>query len=268
MGGGAGSEIRLDGLLIADRPLFLANVTPTRQLPNQLARLHIRHTTLVPGVSLGPDAQSLLPGVPSLISDVPSLAITIERSILGRLGVVESSTVTITDSIVDAGSPTAIAYAQKTGLGAGGALSLNACTVIGKIHATAMPLVTNSILLADLVLHDDWPAPVIASRRQDGCVRFSALPATARVPQRYRCLPEAAPTPDAAVLHFTSLRYGVPAYGQLSNASGAAVLTGADDEGQLGAFHSLFQPQRETNLRVRFAEYLRAGLDAGIFYES
>jgi hypothetical protein len=36
----------------------------------------------------------------------------------------------------------------------------------------------------------------------------------------------------------------------------------------MGAFHHLFQPQRETNLRVRLDEYLRAGLQAGIFYES
>ena len=34
----------------------------------------------------------------------------------------------------------------------------------------------------------------------------------------------------------------------------------------MGAFHYLFQPQRETNLRVRLDEYLRFGLEAGIFY--
>jgi hypothetical protein len=36
----------------------------------------------------------------------------------------------------------------------------------------------------------------------------------------------------------------------------------------MGAFHDLFQPQRETNLRVRFEEYLRFGLEAGIFYQT
>ena len=32
------------------------------------------------------------------------------------------------------------------------------------------------------------------------------------------------------------------------------------------AYHDLFQPQRETNLRVRLNEYLRLGLEAGIIY--
>jgi len=36
----------------------------------------------------------------------------------------------------------------------------------------------------------------------------------------------------------------------------------------MGAFHNLFQPQRETNLRVRLDEYLRFGLEAGIIYVS
>ena len=45
-------------------------------------------------------------------------------------------------------------------------------------------------------------------------------------------------------------------------------LTGADDGGQPGAFHHLFQPQREINLRVRLDEYLRASLEAGLFYET
>ena len=36
----------------------------------------------------------------------------------------------------------------------------------------------------------------------------------------------------------------------------------------MGAFHDLYQPQREINLRVRLDEYLRFGLEAGIFYAS
>jgi hypothetical protein len=34
----------------------------------------------------------------------------------------------------------------------------------------------------------------------------------------------------------------------------------------MGAFNELMQPQRETDLRVRLDEYLRFGLEAGIFY--
>ena len=34
----------------------------------------------------------------------------------------------------------------------------------------------------------------------------------------------------------------------------------------MGAFHDLYQPQREDSLRARLAEYTPAGTDAGIFF--
>lgn len=62
------------------------------------------------------------------------------------------------------------------------------------------------------------------------------------------------------------MRYGAPGYAQLRPASGQAILQGADDEGEIGVMHALFQPQREANLRTRLDEYLRFGLHAGLFY--
>jgi hypothetical protein len=67
---------------------------------------------------------------------------------------------------------------------------------------------------------------------------------------------------------FTSLRYGDPGYGQLSLRTPMEIRGGASDEAEMGAFHDRFQPQRETKLRIRLAEYLRFGLEAGIFYVS
>jgi hypothetical protein len=71
--------------------------------------------------------------------------------------------------------------------------------------------------------------------------------------------------PDA-LPHFTSLRYGAPGYAQLRSATAKAIREGADDEGEIGVMHPLYQPLRETNLRIRLDEYLRFGLHAGIFY--
>ena len=65
---------------------------------------------------------------------------------------------------------------------------------------------------------------------------------------------------------FTSLRYGDAAYLQLRGTTPLAIRTGADDEGEIGVMHALMQPQREANLRVRLAEYLRFGLAAGVFH--
>jgi hypothetical protein len=36
----------------------------------------------------------------------------------------------------------------------------------------------------------------------------------------------------------------------------------------MGVTHELYAPQREGNLRIRLDEYLRFGLEAGIFYAS
>lgn len=261
--GGDDSEIRLNGLLIAGAPL---------RVPagggNQLARLRLAHCTLVPGLALDADSSPQQPDAASLIVEIDGLALTLVRTISGALRIDAEATLDATDCIVDATSATGVAYAAVDGIGAGGAAQLVGCTVIGKLNALKLPLVSNSILLARLAAADTWTAPVIAQRRQEGCLRFSYVPETARVPRRYRCLPESAESPALAVPRFTSLRYGFGAYAQLAASSGTQLLNGADNDGQPGAFNFLFQPQRETNLRVRLAEYLRVGLEAGVIYAS
>jgi hypothetical protein len=72
----------------------------------------------------------------------------------------------------------------------------------------------------------------------------------------------------ALVPRLTSQRYGDPGYGQLHVRCPIQIKTGGDDEAEMGAFHELYEPQRETNLRVRLDEFLRFGLEAGIFYAS
>jgi hypothetical protein len=262
LSGDARSEIRLNGLLIAGAGLQAMGGG------NQLRKLHIAHCTLVPGLELFPDCTPKSPGAASLTADAPDLEITIESSIVGTLFIDSRVMVGAHNSIIDATAATRVAYAAPGGTGPGAPLRLDACTVIGKLHALTFPLVSNTILLADLASGDTWTAPVLAARRQEGCIRFSYAPQSARVPRRYHCLPESAPSPELATPRFASLRYGFAAYGQLARSSGERLLTGADDEGEPGAFHSLYRPQRETNLRVRLGEYLRAGLEAGIFYES
>ncbi len=34
----------------------------------------------------------------------------------------------------------------------------------------------------------------------------------------------------------------------------------------MGVTHGLYQPQRQANLGIRLEEYLRFGLEAGVFY--
>jgi hypothetical protein len=65
---------------------------------------------------------------------------------------------------------------------------------------------------------------------------------------------------------FTSERYGDPGYAQLSQNCANELRTGAEDGAEMGTFNSLKQPQREANLQANLEEYLRFGLEAGIFY--
>ena len=113
-----------------------------------------------------------------------------------------------------------------------------------------MELASNTIFLAGLAEGDTWEAPVHCQRLQQGCVRFSYLPLTSRAPRRYRCRPEHEDETVRVRPQFSSLRYGDPGYYQLSPLCAAQIRQGADDEAEMGAFHDLYQPQRESNLRV------------------
>ena len=99
-------------------------------------------------------------------------------------------------------------------------------------------------------------------------MRFSYVPPGAQVPRPYHCQPTNIDEAARVCPVFTSLHYGDAGYGQLSQHCAVEIKQGADDEAEMGAFHDLYQPQREANLRARLEEYLRFSLEAGIFYAS
>lgn len=261
--GGTNANFTLNGLLIAGAPLTVPDSGG-----NALATLNLRHCTLVPGIGLGTTGLPLQPGDPSLVVAIAGVEVEIERCITGAVRAHEHSTVNVADSLIDANGASMAAFAAPDGDAPGAALSLVACTVIGKIHATEFGLVSNSILLAALANSDSWTAPVRTARKQVGCVRFSWLPLTSIVPARHHCQPDPDAGSGGALPRFSSLHYGTPAYGQLTTSTPDAIRRGADDESEMGVFHHLYGAQRETNLKIRLAEYLRVGLHAGIIHES
>jgi hypothetical protein len=235
---------------------------------NELGRLDIAHCTLVPGRSLDSAGQPVTPGAVSLAVGLASVTVSIDRTIIGALRAVPESGIEVLDSIVDATGIEAVACAAPDGASAGAALAATASTFIGKIHAREFGTISNCILLARRSAADGWNAPVWAERKQTGCVRFSYLPFDSIAPRRYRCQPDSAESARRLAPRFTSLRYGQPAYGQLSLSTPVEIWRGADDESEMGAFHHLYAPQRDRNLRIRLREYLRVGLEAGLIYES
>jgi hypothetical protein len=65
---------------------------------------------------------------------------------------------------------------------------------------------------------------------------------------------------------FTSTVQGAPGFAQLSLRTPEEIRTGSEAQSELGAFRDNSLPRREAHLRTRLDEYLRFGLEAGIFY--
>jgi hypothetical protein len=258
-----------------------------------LKRLVIRHCTLVPGLALKADGEPQFSTSPSIVVESETTELIIEQSIVGAIRVHQNSACSIRDSIVDATDETHTAYAHVDDNAGGGVLAVTNSTMIGKVHAQRFELVSNSILEAALAPVDSWQTAVMAVQKQQGCVRFSYVPLGSRTPRRYRCQPEIAvlqaiaaaektnpllsAADKSAIADFVAARihpvwqarrYGKPAYMQLAQACAKEIVTGAEDEAEMGVFHDLYQPQRLANLRIRLQEYLRFGLEAGVIFMS
>ncbi len=238
---------------------------------SRLSQLKLTHCTLTPGWAVTPKGEPVHPDQATLVAEPAGLAVEVTRSILGPVRLSRVASFTATDSILDATHPTGVAYAapDASALGpSGGALTLLGCTVIGKVHATMFSLISDSVLWSWLGPADDatrWPASVISDRRQAGCVRFTYLPTGAVTPRRFQCVEKAPNNPQPL---FFALRYGHPGYCKLLASTSDRIRRGADDGGEMGAFHYLLNPQRETDLRVRMQEYLPVGMEFGLIFQN
>ena len=65
---------------------------------------------------------------------------------------------------------------------------------------------------------------------------------------------------------FQSRHYGLPGYARLTADSAAEILRGADDGAQMGAYHDLYEAQREANLRARLDQHTPAGMTVGLLF--
>ena len=295
LSGGSDAGITLNGFVVEGAPV---EVVP---LPDgtSLREVGLLHMTLIPGQRFAETGGPETPGATSLEVATAGLELRLDRTVSGPLRMTDTTNAEIRDSVIDAAaadsidSPEGLAIAGPGGEDdAAGALTILASTVIGRVLARALPLVSDSLLFARAAA--EGTPPVRSLRRQSGCLRFSFVPQGSITPRRYRCQPQlaidraiearraevgtaltaaersliAGRIARALVPSFTALRAGHPAYAQLRRATPEEIRRGASDEGEMGAFHFLFEPQRETNLRIRLEEYLRFGLEAGLFFET
>ncbi len=247
---------------------------------DSLEDLHLAHCTLVPGRGLSTDGTPRQPDLPSIVVDEPNpaLGIQIDSCIVGGLRLPETMTeLGVYDSIVDSPQDEQPAIAANNAGEPGPKTTLDRVTVFGSVAVRELALASETI----------FTEPVVAQRRQSGCTRFCFVPRGSQVPRRHHCQPDLAldayaesqGTTVDALTHgeraavetrvtptFTSVRYGEPSYGQFSRTIAHEIRTGGEDGAEIGVFNQLKQPQREANLRTALEEYLRFGLEAGIFY--
>jgi hypothetical protein len=286
--GDASSTCALNGLLIAASAAMAPNAStvalvhvPAKRADgsdNQLKALEISHCTILPGWSPDTSGAPQFGAQPNLVAEPASLTVTTRKSILGAIRAGEFVKVKAFDTIIDATDPTNVAIADLDGVAGVGSLTLggvdsldsseapaHGCTVVGEVHAVLLSLVSDSIFWAGLLGGDTWTTALVSDRKQEGCVRFSFLPAGAKTPRRYECIER-----SIAGLQpiFFALRYGRPGYMKLLASTPDVVRRGADDGGEMGAFHFVLAPLRESDLRVRMQEYLPVGLEFGIIYQN
>ncbi|HJZ78778.1 MAG TPA: hypothetical protein VKD91_00470 [Pyrinomonadaceae bacterium] len=238
-GSGTG-ELILNGLLIEGVLTVLVGA---------LDALGINHCTLAPGVgSIVVNASGTDPEKQNAL-----LKLSLDHSVCGPITLPETVThLRVADSIVSSGDGDDATSAIAA---PGAEAELERSDFFGAVAA-------RGVEASDCI----FTGVLEAARRQFGCVRFSYLPLGSRAPRRYRSRPENEAEAVRVRPQFRSRRYGDPDYAQLSQRTAIEIRQGASDEAEMGAFHDLFQPQRETNLRVRLNEYLRLGLEAGIIY--
>ena len=146
------TTVVIDGLVLEGAPLVIeesADAAPRN--------LILRHCTLVPGIRRTGAGDPELVGRASLFVLHPFASVTLDHCIVGPIVAVEDSEVTVVDSVVDASGRDEIAFCGRDrppgaglrllstaddrrtgdGLSPGGHLTLESCTVIGKIHALA-----------------------------------------------------------------------------------------------------------------------------------
>ncbi|HEY0866080.1 MAG TPA: phage tail protein [Fimbriimonas sp.] len=238
----AGSEqagsLAIDGLLIEGKLIVR---------PGNLKGLHLADTTLVPGAS-----SLAFQGTGSL-----RLEARIDRCILGGVQVAGPiERLSIRDSIV-----------QGAVTGGDVPLEVERCTIAGIVDVQQIEA-SDAIFLQ----------PLGCERTQIGCVRFSYVPEGSRTPRRYRCQPDLAieeaetESPAAAAARVSpslaSVVYGQPSYMLLAESCSSEILAGASNGDEMGAFNREYRTLREANLRFVLDDYLRVGLEAGIFHST
>jgi hypothetical protein len=258
-------ELVLNGLLVEGH---------VRALAGNLGALTIDHCTLARGFG----------GVRATAGAVAAeknarLAVTVDRSICDAIDLAATvPQLAIADSIVGDPDAGAGAFAADA---AGAHVTVESATIFGATRARSLDG-SNSL----------FDGGVLVEERQRGCLRYSYVrerPSN-RTPRRFRCQPDLALAARAVELGlaspgelgpserahifarvqpgYTSSEPADAGFSQLRRVTPQELREGAEDGAEMGAFRYLQQPSRAANLAASLQDYLRLGLQAGVFFET
>lgn len=268
------ASLTLDGLWVADHAV---------ELRGHIERVEIVACTLAPPVPAAP--VETRGTALAIFGTMGRLAV--RSSILGRLRVadqdigVDPPTVTITDSVVDAGN------APDTDTAIGGPRERPAEVVLEMARTTVFGEASVARIGPAGVVDSIITGTLRAEHRQLGEVRFCSLGAESRTPRRIGCQPDGVlrgvadrvargevTAARAVALReretdrvrptFVATGFGSPGYGRLRDDAAEEIRRGAADEGEPGALHDQWTSRRVDDLRARLAESIPVGVDLAI----
>lgn len=244
---GAGSELVLDGLLLCGSDVVLKGV---------FDKVTIKTCTIDPGESpdgtvpaKAADGAALAPGHLTVEGSIGHLEL--DRCVLGPLSMdpdpakAELEVVDIRDCVVQAVLSNEDAIDFRSGTA-----SVLRTTILGRSQFHRIE--------ASNVIFDDVATALDA---QEGCTRFCAVADGSQLPRRYEWVPIA---PDQEL--FVSRSFANPAYAQLLESVDDAILLGADNGSEIGAYCREKGPVKARSLLVKFQEYMPVGVTPVLIY--
>lgn len=124
-----------------------------------------------------------------------------------------------------------------------GETEIEKCTIIGRVRI-------KTLLASESIFID----PVIVINPQKGCVRYSRITKTGNsLPRLYKC--------TRSYVTFCSDLPWHSAYLKLKRHCGEDVVHWAENGGEIGVYHKADYSLKQTNLNIKFEEYLPVGLE-------
>lgn len=176
--------------------------------------------------------------------------IIILRSITGPLFIDRGYILSLTSSIIDAGSgvnddPTTATLAVSGSTGDyGPETHVDGITVFGGMRVESISG-SGGIWVHTLNVLND----------QKGCIKFSYFSGKEDLPQNHGCVDG-----TEAYLRFTSEIFGNPAYGQLAHTTDFRIRERGPNDDAMGAFGFLLEAHKWRNIQIRYREFMPVGV--------